>query len=212
MKSNLKSYASLPWCQTRAGMTRRDLTLWCRRLVCALPMPGLQHARIHTYTHIIRVCGLTAGPGEEAYACMLLNIPYTGVCLTEAHKEALYEHLAGLVFNGFRTEGSPFYDAELAVALEEAGLANLEVADKGAGGEAKPATKPPKSCGSRASGSKAVANEGEEDAAKAKKQALAKAKAPAKAKANLKPKKLTAQEQMKQALAALQGGRSPPPS
>ncbi|MCP4244438.1 MAG: hypothetical protein GY772_28175 [bacterium] len=68
------------------------------------------------------VCGLTAGDGNEALACMRLGLPYTGICHTEAHKAHLTTWLASEVFKSFAKEDDVFYNAEIAKKLHDAGL------------------------------------------------------------------------------------------
>ena len=78
------------------------------------------------------VTALTIGDGAVAMASMEKGVPCIGVCLTEAHLTGVRIHLANQVFQGFRTEGSTFYQADLAKKLKDLGVTGslAKVAEK----------------------------------------------------------------------------------
>jgi hypothetical protein len=88
-----------------------------------------------------RVVGLTAMDANEAFACMILGVPYIGVCHTDKHKSNLNNRLASIVFQGFMTEGSHFYEPDIA----EAQLFFVLKSPWRPGGVGRPHTLPPSS-------------------------------------------------------------------
>ncbi|CAK0851057.1 unnamed protein product, partial [Prorocentrum cordatum] len=90
--------------------------------VCFGTLPIKFYTAILTGYMIKTVIDLTVGTGAFAQACLLkrcghAKVSYFGICLSEAHMNAVRERLVYFVLNQMMTEGSPLYIAKCAEAL-----------------------------------------------------------------------------------------------
>ena len=64
------------------------------------------------------VVDATPGPGYCALAAVMADLPYLGICLTDAHRDALTEQIVKMVFAEMQREGSSIYDPRIIEALK----------------------------------------------------------------------------------------------
>ena len=65
------------------------------------------------------VVDFTACDMTFAFACIEARIPFLGVCFSEAHMNAAYQHLADLVYENMANETSPLHDSKLCLLLKD---------------------------------------------------------------------------------------------
>ncbi len=67
------------------------------------------------------IMDFTPGAGYLLWSAVLRGVPALGVCMTDVHKEVLYNHMVGLCLLGMADEGSDLHDPRFCVALGEHG-------------------------------------------------------------------------------------------
>ena len=100
-------------------MIRKDTD---KEPVCFGTLPIKFYTAVLNGYMIKTVIDLTVGTGAFAQACLLkrcghAKVSYFGICLSEAHMNAVRERLVHFVLKQMMTEGSPLYIAKCAEAL-----------------------------------------------------------------------------------------------
>ena len=122
--------------ETANKMRRKDEDL---EHVFHFSLPWKFHADVMRCLGARTVTALTLGDGQMALAAMLAEKPFVGVAFTDEHRNGVRTHLANTIFKSFFSEGTPFFDAQIAKELVEAGLARAkEAAAASPGADPKP--------------------------------------------------------------------------
>ena len=87
--------------------------------------PVIGEELMHSY-ELKAIFALTAGAGDMAMTCLRNRKPFFGICLSEAHKDALLARLEQQVWSAMQAPSDKLYESGLAELLKQSGQAEAE--------------------------------------------------------------------------------------